>query len=227
MFRILLVEDDRDIREIIVTYFSKRNIDVIEAMDGYIGLSKIDETIDLVLLDIMMPGIDGLEVCYQIRQKYQCPIVFISALSEEETQLKAFELGADDYISKPFLPSVLYAKCNAICKRITLQQSDIKEYGKIKIDYLNHIVWIDNKELVLTHKEYLLIELLTKNNNRLLSREQILDSIWGYDYYGEARAVDTYVKKIRKKLGIYSCYIQTVFKVGYLFKVGDIHEEDV
>lgn len=227
MFRILLVEDDRDIREIIVTYFSKRNIDVIEAMDGYIGLSKIDETIDLVLLDIMMPGIDGLEVCYQIRQKYQCPIVFISALSEEETQLKAFELGADDYISKPFLPSVLYAKCNAICKRITLQQSDIKEYGKLKIDYLNHIVWIDNKELVLTHKEYLLIELLTKNNNRLLSREQILDSIWGYDYYGEARAVDTYVKKIRKKLGIYSFYIQTVFKVGYLFKVGDIHEEDV
>lgn len=227
MFRILLVEDDRDIREIIVTYFSKRNIDIIEAMDGYIGLSKIDETIDLVLLDIMMPGIDGLEVCYQIRQKYQCPIVFISALSEEETQLKAFELGADDYISKPFLPSVLYAKCNAICKRITLQQSDIKEYGKLKIDYLNHVVWIDNKELVLTHKEYLLIELLTKNNNRLLSREQILDSIWGYDYYGEARAVDTYVKKIRKKLGIYSFYIQTVFKVGYLFKVGDIHEEDV
>lgn len=223
--KVLLVEDERLVRVFIVEYFKKQKSLVVEAEDGYQALTLLDNSYDIVLLDIMMPGIDGLEVCYQIRQKYKCPIIFISALSEEETQLKAFELGADDYISKPFLPSVLYAKCSAICKRITLQQSDIKEYGKLKIDYLNHIVWVDNEKLVLTHKEYLLIELLTKNNNRLLSREQILDSIWGYDYYGEARAVDTYVKKIRKKLGVCSCYIQTVFKVGYLFKVGDIHEE--
>lgn len=227
MFKILLIEDDKDIRDIIVKYFSKRNMEVIEAMDGYIGLSKMHESIDLVLLDIMMPGIDGLEVCYSIRQNYKCPVIFISALSEEETQLKAFELGADDYISKPFLPSVLYAKCNAICRRLSLHHSDIKQYGGIKIDYLNHQVWIDDVELVLTHKEYLLLELFTKNSNQLLSREQILDAIWGYDYYGEARAVDTYVKKIRKKLGKYSHYIQTVFKVGYLFKVGDTYEKDI
>lgn len=221
MYKILLIEDDKDIRNIIVKYFSKRNIEVIEAMDGFIGLSKIDDSIDLVLLDIMMPGIDGLEVCFRIRQDYQCPIVFISALSEEETQLKAFELGADDYISKPFLPSVLYAKCTAICKRISSHQSDIKQYGHLKIDYLNHQVWIDTDEIVLTHKEYLLLELLTKNINHLLAREQILDAIWGYDYYGEARAVDTYIKKVRKKLGQYSYYIHTVFKVGYLFKVDE------
>lgn len=226
MFKILLIEDDKNIREIITEYFTKRDIQVIEAMDGYSGLSLIDQSVDLVLLDIMMPGIDGLEVCYQIRLKYQTPIIFISALSEEETQLKAFELGADDYISKPFLPSVLYAKCLAICKRQTLHLNDIKQFGHLSIDYLNHQVWIDNQELTLTHKEYLLLELFTQNINHLLAREQILDAIWGYDYYGEARAVDTYVKKLRKKLGNYH-YIHTVFKVGYVFKVGENDEKDI
>ena len=135
MVKVLLVEDDVDIRNIITTYFHKKGIEVVEAMDGYAGLSKMDSSIDLVLLDIMMPGIDGLEVCFQLRQKYSCPIVFISALSEEETQLKAFELGADDYVSKPFyhrffmrnaqllskeqLQSMKMLKCLEILKLIT------------------------------------------------------------------------------------------------------------
>ena len=221
MYTILLIEDDIDIRSIIKTYFQKRDIVIIEARDGFDGLSKLNHSIDLILLDIMMPGIDGYEVCYQIRQSYQCPIVFMSALSEEENQLKAFQYGGDDYISKPFLPSVLYAKCLAICKRQSNIHSEIKKLGELSIDYLNHQVWLENIELSLTHKEYLLLEYLTKNAYQLLSREQILDALWGYDYYGDGRAVDTYVKKVRKKLGKYQGYIQTVFKVGYVFKGGE------
>lgn len=199
MYKVLLIEDDVDIREIIIKYFHKRDMEIIEAMDGYSGLSKMNDNIHLVLLDIMMPCIDGYEVCYWIRQKYQCPIIFISALSEEENQLKAFEYGGDDYISKPFLPSVLYAKCQAICKRQTMQNSqDIKKYGHLQIDYTNHQVYIDHQEIELTHKEYLLLEYLTQNAHQLLSREQILNKIWGYDYYGDGRAVDAYIKKLRK-----------------------------
>lgn len=228
MYKILLIEDDVDIRQIIIKYFHKRDMEVIEAMDGYSGLSKMNESIHLVLLDIMMPGIDGYEVCYQIRQKYQCPVIFISALSEEENQLKAFEYGGDDYIAKPFLPSVLYAKCLAICKRQSMQNShNTKEYGHLKIDYTNHQVYINHQEIELTHKEYLLLEYLTQNAHQLLSREQILNKIWGYDYYGQGRAVDTYIKKLRKKLGKYQYYIHTVFKVGYIFKEGDKCEKDI
>ena len=227
MVKVLLVEDDVDIRNIITTYFHKKGIEVVEAMDGYAGLSKMDSSIDLVLLDIMMPGIDGLEVCFQLRQKYSCPIVFISALSEEETQLKAFELGADDYVSKPFLPSVLYAKCSAIIKRTTSKHEDVKVFGNIKVDYLNQQLWIQDELISLTHKEYLLLELFSKNHNMLLSREQILDAIWGYDYYGDGRVVDTFVKKLRKKLGTYHYYIETVFKTGYRFKVGEEDEKNV
>lgn len=221
MYKILLIEDDLDIRNIIVKYFDKRHIQVIEASDGHMGLSLMNKDIQLVLLDIMMPGIDGYEVCQQIRYHYQSPIIFISALSDEDNQLKAFELGADDFITKPFLPSVLYAKCLAICKRQQNTQSETKNFGKLNIDYLNHQVWLENEELSLTHKEYLLLEYLTKNAYQLLSREQILDALWGYDYYGDARAVDTYIKKVRKKLGKYQGYIQTVFKVGYVFKGGE------
>ena len=221
MYKVLLIEDDKDIRDIIARYFEKRNILLIQAMDGYEGLSLIDHSFDLVLLDIMMPGIDGYEVCYQIRLKYQCPILFISALSEEETQLKAFEMGGDDYIAKPFLPSVLYAKTLAICKRDAKIHHEERHFGVIKIDYTNHEVYVNNEKIDLTYKEYLLLEYLTQNQNQLLEREQILNAIWGYDYYGDSRAVDTYIKLLRKKLGQYQSYIQTVIKVGYMFKVGD------
>lgn len=224
MYKILLVEDDYEIRQIIVQYFKNRDIEVVEAINGYEGIEKMNESFQVVLLDIMMPGIDGYEVCYQIRQKYPCPILFISALSDEDTQLKTFACGGDDYISKPFLPSVLYAKCLSICHRQNSFHKDIKHVGAISIDFLNHQVWVNHEELILTHKEYLLLEYFIKNARQLLSREQILDALWGYDYYGNARAVDTYVKKLRKKLNPYQDYIHTVFKVGYLFKEGD---EDV
>lgn len=220
MYKALVIEDDPDIRHIIHQYFEKRNIEVIEAMDGYMGLSLINQDIHVVLLDIMMPGIDGYEVCFQIRQQYQCPIIFISALSEEENQLKAFELGADDYISKPFLPSILYAKCKAILDRQSGVKNHIQVFGDLQIDYDNHEVFIKQIKINLTYKEYLLLEYLTKNHHQLLTREQILNAIWGYDYYGDGRVVDTYVKKLRKKLGKYD-YIHTVYKEGYIFKGGE------
>lgn len=224
MYKVLIIEDEFHIRQIIKDYFSLKGIEVVEATQGYEALSMINETIDLILLDIMMPGIDGYEVCQQIRYQYQCPIIFISALSEEDNQLQTYQLGGDDYITKPFLPSILYAKCLAICKRQDPQVSNIKTFHHLQIDYTNHQVYIDSQHIEFTHKEYLLLEYLTKNPYRLLEREQILDAIWGYDYYGEARAVDTYIKKVRKKLGKYQYYIQTVFKVGYLFKDGEENE---
>lgn len=221
----MVIEDEFHIRQIIKDYFSLKGIEVVEATQGYEALNIINETIDLILLDIMMPGIDGYEVCQQIRYQYQCPIIFISALSEEDNQLQAYQLGGDDYITKPFLPSILYAKCLAICKRQDPQAFNIKTFHHLQIDYTNHQVYIDSQHIEFTHKEYLLLEYLTKNPYRLLEREQILDAIWGYDYYGEARAVDTYIKKVRKKLGKYQYYIQTVFKVGYLFKDGEENED--
>ena len=140
MYKVLIIEDEFHIRQIIKDYFSLKGIEVVEATQGYEALSMINETIDLILLDIMMPGIDGYEVCQQIRYQYQCPIIFISALSEEDNQLQAYQLGGDDYITKPFLPSILYAKCLAICKRQDPQVSNIKTFHHLQIDYTNHQV---------------------------------------------------------------------------------------
>ena len=214
--KVLLVEDEKLIRMFIVEYFRKQNVEVVEASDGYQALSLLDESFDIVLLDIMMPGIDGYEVCKLIRQKSDVLILFISALSEDENKLKGYELGADDFISKPFTPSVLYAKCQALLKRTT-QQSTCLEEGLICIDTDTHKVFVDNVAVTLSHKEYQLLVYLVENKRKILSRDQLLDTLWGYDYYGDQRIVDTYIKKLRKKLGMASTYIQTVVKIGYMF----------
>ncbi|MFV0396014.1 MAG: response regulator transcription factor [Coprobacillaceae bacterium] len=215
MYRILLIEDEKLVRDFIVSYFSNRNMDVIEAKDGYEALEKIQKSYDLILLDIMMPGIDGYEVCKQIRFHKDTPIIFISALSQDDNQLKAYELGADDYITKPFKPSLLYAKCIALIKRDKIAYNN-QMVGKLQINKTYQQIHIENTWVQLTHKEYQVLEYLIKHEGILLSREQILNSIWGYDYYGDARAVDTYVKKLRKKLGKYQ-YIQTIIGSGYIF----------
>ncbi|MEG0453602.1 MAG: response regulator transcription factor [Coprobacillus sp.] len=225
MYKILVVEDEYHIRNIIKEFFLNRDLMVIEASQGYEALELMNNDIDLILLDIMMPGIDGYEVCKQLRMKYDKPILFISALSEDENQLKAYELGADDYITKPFKLSILYAKSIAIIKRDQKIEDNIMRLGHIMLDKTNHILVIDDNPVVLAHKEYELLEYLFQNHDRLLTREQILDKIWGYDYYGDGRAVDTYIKKIRKKLGKYSHYIQTVIKTGYMLKEVEIDEE--
>ena len=154
------------------------------------------------------------------------PIIFISALQEEQNQLMAYDLGADDYITKPFKPSLLYAKCLAIIKRDKKVEEDIITFGKIKLDKINHLLIIDEKLQVLANKEYELLSYLCQFEGRLLSREQILNHVWGYDYFGDGRAIDTYIKKLRKKLGKYSSYIQTVIKTGYMFKVVNNDEKE-
>lgn len=219
MYKILIVEDEYHIRHIVKEYFEMKNMTIVEASNGYEALSCIDNSIDLILLDIMMPGIDGYEVCKQLRQRTSKPIIFISALSEEENQIMAYELGADDYITKPFKLSILYAKVLAMIKRDQKIDNQILNYGHVQLDCINHILIVDQQYITLAHKEYELIYYLCKHHNQLLTREQILDTVWGYDYYGDGRAVDTYIKKLRKKLGKYSCYIQTVIKTGYMFKV--------
>lgn len=226
MYKILIVEDEYHIRNIIHEYFAMKNIEVVEACNGYEALELMNDNIDLILLDIMMPGIDGYEVCKQLRMKSSKPIIFISALQEEQNQLMAYDLGADDYITKPFKPSLLYAKCLAIIKRDKKMEEDIITFGKIKLDKINHLLIIDEKLQVLANKEYELLSYLCQFEGRLLSREQILNHVWGYDYFGDGRAIDTYIKKLRKKLGKYSSYIQTVIKTGYMFKVVNNDEKE-
>lgn len=217
--KILLVEDEKLIRQFIVEYFQKQGEEVIEASDGYEGLSLLDDSFDLVLLDIMMPGIDGYEVCKQIRQKNDIPILFISALSDDDNKLKGYDLGADDFISKPFTPSLLYAKCNALLKRFKRdeEQGETIDEGIIHINDDTHEVFIHDEKITLSHKEYQMLIYFIDNKRKILSRDQLLDHIWGYDYYGDQRIVDTYVKKLRKKLGEAATYIQTVVKIGYMF----------
>ena len=214
--RVLLVEDEKLIRVFIVEYFNKQNAEVVEASDGYEALSLLDDAFDIVLLDIMMPGIDGYEVCKLIRQKSDVPILFISALSEDDNKLKGYALGADDFISKPFTPSLLYAKCNALLKRVKKENNTIDE-GIIHIDEDTHEVFINQESVQLSHKEYTMLIYFIKNKRKILSRDQLLDHIWGYDYYGDQRIVDTYVKKLRKKILDVAPYIQTVVKIGYMF----------
>ena len=217
MYNILVCDDDKEIVKAIDIYLSKEGYNILKAYNGNEALDIIkNNEIHLVVLDIMMPGIDGYEVCKQLRMKSSKPIIFISALQEEQNQLMAYDLGADDYITKPFKPSLLYAKCLAIIRRDKKVEEDIITFGKIKLDKINHLLIIDEKLQILANKEYELLSYLCQYEGRLLSREQILNHVWGYDYFGDGRAIDTYIKKLRKKLGKYSSYIQTVIKTGYM-----------
>ncbi|WP_270526234.1 response regulator transcription factor [Longibaculum muris] len=219
--KVLLIEDEKLIRMFIVEYFDKQKASVVEASDGYEGLSLLDDSFDIVLLDIMMPGIDGYEVCKLIRQKSDVPILFISALSEDDNKLKGYDLGADDFISKPFTASLLYAKCKALLKRVNKENRSL-DVGIIHIDEDTHEVYIRDELIQLSNKEYLLLIYFIENRRKILSRDQLLDHIWGYDYYGDQRIVDTYVKKLRKKLLDAAPYIQTVVKIGYMFDLKEL-----
>lgn len=198
MYKVLIIEDEYHIRHIVHEYFAMKNIEIVEASNGYEALELMNDDIDLVLLDIMMPGIDGYEVCKQLRMKSSQPIIFISALLEEQNQLMAYDLGGDDYITKPFKPSVLYAKCLAMIKRDKKVEDDIMTFGNIQLDKMNHLLIIDENSQFLANKEYELLLYFCECEGRLLPREQILNHVWGYDYFGDGRALDTYVKKLRK-----------------------------
>lgn len=219
MYKVLMVEDQKEVRKFVIEYFHARDIQIIEAWNGYEALKLLDSNIDLVLLDIMMPGIDGYEVCQQIRTQSNVPIIFISALSEDDNQLQAYELGADDYITKPFKASLLYAKTKALIKRSQGQIEEPIQLGRIQINHQKHEIMIEQQSILLTAKEYKLLQYLLQNQNKAIPREKILNDIWGYDYFGDARAVDTYIKRLRKRFGPYAYYIKTLTRVGYMLEV--------
>ena len=216
--KILIVEDEAKLREVLCDYFRSKGDQPEEAEDGLRALELLKERdYDAVLLDIMMPELDGLSVCRAIRRNNDVPIIFLTALSDEEDKLLGYELGADDYVTKPFTMAVLYAKTTALIKRSrsSVLTGNRLEAGGILLDPAAGRVWAAGREVLLTPKEYAILRCLMQNKNRIMSREQLLVKCWGYDYEGEARAVDTHIKRLREKLGDQAACIKTVIKAGY------------
>lgn len=220
--RILIVEDEARLREVLCDYFKSKGDEPSEAADGPTALALAAEReFDAVLLDIMMPGLDGFSVCRLLRQKSDVPIIFLTALSEEEDKLLGYELGADDYITKPFSMSVLYAKTTALIRRSrgSMSEGDSLRVGEIRLDLAARRVYVEGKELALTPKEYALLLCLAQNRGVVMSREQLLVKCWGHDFEGDSRAVDTQIKRLREKLGKHADCIKTVIKAGYRLEV--------
>lgn len=218
MANILLIEDERLVRQMINDYFTNHHETIIEASNGHIGLDILRHNqIDLVILDIMMPGINGYEVCKQIRLNSDIPIIIISTLNKDNELLKGYEFGCDDFITKPFAPSLLLAKAHVLLKRSNHYIANIKKFGQIEVDINTHIVYKNKDQINLSPKEYKLLVYFIDHANTIITREQLLNALWGYDYLGDLRVVDTYIKKLRKKLSPYN-YIQTIVKSGYIFK---------
>ena len=216
--RILIVEDEARLREILCDYFRSKGEIPFEADNGLQALSLLEQNnYDAVLLDIMMPQLDGLSVCRAVRRTNDVPIIFLTALSDEEDKLLGYELGADDYVTKPFSTSVLYAKTVALIKRSkrTVLSGDRIDVGEISLEISTRTVRAGKREVVLTPKEFAILQCLMQNRNMVMSREQLLVKCWGYDYDGEARAVDTHIKRLRDKLGKHADCIKTVIKAGY------------
>ena len=225
--RILIAEDEANLREVLCDYFRSKGDVPIPASNGAEALELAEtETFDAVLLDIMMPELDGFSVCRVLRRNSEVPIVFLTALSDEEEKLYGYELGADDYVTKPYSLSVLYAKTTALIKRSrgTMRTGDILTAGDLKLKLSSRKVYAGKREIQLTPKEYAILECLMKHKNMVLSREQILVKCWGYDYDGESRAVDTHIKRLREKLGDHAAHIKTVIKAGYRFE--DTHNRN-
>ncbi|WP_297517294.1 response regulator transcription factor [uncultured Clostridium sp.] len=224
---ILIVEDELRIRILLRDYFRKDGFAIIEASDGEEALKCFSENnIDLVILDIMMPKVNGFEVCKTIRSVSNIPIILLTAREEEEDKLHGYDLGADDYVTKPFSPKVLVAKVKALLKRTASDtiNKNLSNFDGLKINKLSHEVTLDGNELSLSPKEYDLLLYLTSNKGIALSRDKILDNVWGYDYFGDIRTVDTNIKRLREKLLHKSSYITTVRGSGYKFEVKESKE---
>ncbi|NLW56524.1 MAG: response regulator transcription factor [Firmicutes bacterium] len=221
--KILIVDDEARMRKLIADFLKKEGYTIIEAEDGKSALEIFtnEQQISLVILDVMMPGYDGWTVCREIRKKSQVPIIMLTARGEESDELFGFTLGADEYIAKPFSPLILVARVQALLRRSGMNQSvkNVKFYNGIEIDESGRSVYIDGRKVNLTPKEFELLLYLATNEGIALSREQILNSVWDYDYFGDVRTVDTHIKKLRSKLGAKGNYIQTVRSFGYKFEV--------
>lgn len=221
-YRILIAEDEPKLRAVLCDFFISRGDTPIPAANGAEALEKAQsEEFDGVLLDIMMPELDGFSVCRCLRRDSDVPIILLTALSDEDDKLYGYELGADDYVTKPFLMSVLYAKLTALIRRSrgSVLSGDLLTAGEISLKPSSQTVTVGGKNVNLTPKEYALLLCLMRNRNMVLSREQLLVKCWGYDYEGEARAVDTHIKRLREKLGTAADRIKTVIKSGYKLEV--------
>ena len=219
---ILIVDDESRMSKLIKDFLMAKGYSILEAEDGEKALQIFEENsekISLILLDVMMPKLDGWSVLRQIRQTSKVPIIMLTARGEEQDELFGFELGVDEYISKPFSPKILVARVEAILKRTQGETKEIKDFGGIEIDKEGRTVTVDGKTLELSLREYELLIYLVENENIALSRDKILNNVWNYDYYGDSRTIDSHIKKIRHKLGKKGKYIKTIRGVGYKFEV--------
>ena len=215
---ILVVDDELLIRSVIKEYLLNEKYNVYEAEDGLDALRVFkEEKIDLVILDVMMPKMDGITALKEMKELKDIPVIMLTAMSEEEDKLKGFDLGIDDYITKPFSPKELIARVKEVLKRNDKLKTTYK-YKKLEVDYQGHKVMINNKQLELTPKEYDLLVYFIENEGIALSRESLLSVVWGYDYYGDDRTVDTHVKMLRQSLGEYRDLIKTVRSMGYKYE---------
>ena len=220
--QILVVDDESRMRKLVKDFLTRAGYQVLEAGDGMEAMDLFyeDKDIALIILDVMMPKMDGWQVCREVREHSKVPIIMLTARSEERDELQGFELGVDEYISKPFSPKILVARVGAILRRTNgTDMSDILDAGGIKIDKAAHSVMIDDKPIDLSYKEFELLTYFVENQGIALSREKILNNVWNYDYFGDARTIDTHVKKLRSKLGDKGEYIKTIWGMGYKFEV--------
>ena len=219
---ILVVDDEIRMRKLIKDFLVAKGYSILEAEDGEKALEVFEENknkINLVLLDVMMPKLDGWSVLRQIRQESKVPIIMLTARGEEQDELFGFELGVDEYISKPFSPKILVARVEAILKRTAPDSKEVKDYGGVEIDKEGRTVKVDGKLIELSLREYELLTYLVENKDIALSRDKILNNVLNYDYYGDSRTIDSHIKKIRHKLGKKGKYIKTIRGVGYKFEV--------
>lgn len=221
--KVLVVDDESRMRKLVKDFLVREDYEVLEAGDGEEALDIFysEKDIALIILDVMMPKLNGWEVCKEIRETSKVPIIMLTAKSTESDELNGFELGADEYISKPFSPKILVARVGALLRRTSKigDETMIKEMGGIVMDKNAHTVKIDNNLVELSYKEFELLDYFMENAGIALSREKILDSVWDYDYFGDARTIDTHVKKLRNKMGDKGDYIKTIWGMGYKFEV--------
>lgn len=221
-YKILVVDDESRMRKLVSDFLVKSQYQVVEAENGQEALDIFfaENDIDLVILDVMMPKMDGWQACREIREVSKVPIIMLTAKSDERDELLGFELGVDEYISKPFSPKILVARVGAILRRTVQASAETKlEAGGIVVDKSAHIVTIDGREVELSFKEFELLVYFMENQGIALSREKILNSVWNYDYFGDARTIDTHVKKLRSKLGSKGEMIKTIWGLGYKLEI--------
>lgn len=219
---ILVVDDESRMRKLLNDFLVAKGYHILEAEDGEKAIEVFEENknkVKLILLDVMMPKLDGWSVLRKIRQESNLPVIMLTARGEEQDELFGFELGVDEYISKPFSPKILVARVEAILKRVYGNTKEVKDYDGISIDQEGRTVKVDGKPIDLSLREYELLKYLLDNENIALSRDKILNNVWNYDYYGDSRTIDSHIKKIRHKLGKKGKYIETIRGIGYKFEI--------